>query len=214
MATILVIDDHPIVLQGCRRILEDAGIETVLESANLATGFRLYRAHKPDMIIIDLSLKSGVLDGLNFIRRLRLHDRKIPILVFSMHNDPIVVSQALEAGARGYLLKDSWSNEFLTAFNKVREGGTYISHELASDVVFWNSRGTANPLASMTLRELQILSLIAEGKPYGAIAEEIGVSYKTIANTASQIRNKIGVKSLPELMRVALQHLPNTHSKR
>jgi len=214
MATILVIDDHPIVLQGCRRILEDAGIETVLESANLATGFRLYRAHKPDMIIIDLSLKSGVLDGLNFIRRLRLHDRKIPILVFSMHNDPIVVSQALEAGARGYLLKDSWSNEFLTAFNKVREGGTYISHELASDVVFWNSRGTANPLASMTLRELQILSLIAEGKPYGAIAEEIGVSYKTIANTASQIRNKIGVKSLPELMRVALQHLPTTHSKR
>jgi len=214
MATILVIDDHPIVLQGCRRILEDAGIETVLESANLATGFRLYRAHKPDMIIIDLSLKSGVLDGLNFIRRLRLHDRKIPILVFSMHNDPIVVSQALEAGARGYLLKDSWSNEFLTAFNKVREGGTYISHETASDVVFWNSRGTANPLASMTLRELQILSLIAEGKPYGAIAEEIGVSYKTIANTASQIRNKIGVKSLPELMRVALQHLPTTHSKR
>ncbi|MFV0367747.1 MAG: response regulator [Hyphomicrobiaceae bacterium] len=214
MSTVLVIDDHPIVLQGCKRILEDAGIDTVLESSSLATGIRLYRAHNPEMIIIDLSLKSGVLDGLTFIRRLRLNDRKVPILVFSMHNDPIVVNHALEAGANGYVLKDTWSDEFLTAFNKVREGGAYISHELASEVVFSKSRGSTNPLATMTLRELQILSLVAEGKSYGAIAEEIGVSYKTIANSTSQIKNKIGVHSLPELMRVALQYLPSVRHKR
>lgn len=214
MSTVLVIDDHPIVLQGCKRILEDAGIETVLESASLTNGFRLYRAHSPQLIIIDLSLKSGVLDGLTFIRRLRLNDRDVRILVFSMHNDPIVVNHALEAGANGYLLKDTWSNEFLVAFNKVREGGTYISHELASDLVFAGLRGSSNPLASMTLRELQILSLVAEAKSYGDIADEIGVSYKTIANSISQIKDKIGVRTLPELMRAALQYLPSVQPKR
>ncbi len=214
MSTVLVIDDHPIVLQGCKRLLEDAGIETVLESASLTNGFRLYRAHAPQMIILDLSLKSGVLDGLTFIRRLRLNDRKVRVLVFSMHDDPIVVNHALEAGASGYVLKDTWSDEFLTAFNKVREGGTYISHELASDVVFSRSQGSSNPLGSMTLRELQILSLVAEGKSYGVISDEIGVSYKTIANSISLIKNKIGVRTLPELMRAALQHMPSAHRKR
>jgi two-component system invasion response regulator UvrY len=107
MTRVLVIDDHPIVLQGCRQLLEDAGVEQIVQAQSLADGFRLYRAQKPDVIIVDLAMRTGALGGLSFIRRLRLHDQKTPILVFTMHSDPVIVSRALEVGATGYVLKDT-----------------------------------------------------------------------------------------------------------
>src|SRR5690606_13070537 len=107
MTKVLVIDDHPIVLQGCKRVLQDGGVEHVFQAASLAQGFRQYRAQKPDVIIVDLAVSTGALDGLTFVRRLRIHDKKTPILVFSMHGDPVIVSRALEVGANGFLLKDT-----------------------------------------------------------------------------------------------------------
>jgi DNA-binding NarL/FixJ family response regulator len=208
MTKVLVIDDHPIVLQGCKQVLEDAGVESVMQASSLVEGFRLYRSMRPNLIIVDLSVRSGALDGISFIRRLRVHDKSTPILVFSMHSDPVIVSRTLQVGATGYLLKDTWSDEFIKAFQKVREGAPYISHELASQVAFMEARGSANPLRSLTLRELHTLSLIADGKSYGTIADELHVSYKTVANTASLIKTKLGAKSLPELMRIAIAHLP------
>ena len=214
MTKVLVIDDHPIVLQGCKQVLEDAGVESVTQAATLVEGFRLYRTNRPDVIVVDLSVRSGALDGISFIRRLRIHDKTTPILVFSMHADPVIVSRTLQVGATGYLLKDTWSDEFIKAFQKVREGQPYISHELASEVAFMEARGTASPLRALTLRELHTLSLIAEGKSYGSIADELHVSYKTVANTASLIKTKLGAKSLPELMRIAIAHLPTESGRR
>jgi DNA-binding NarL/FixJ family response regulator len=208
MTKVLVIDDHPIVLQGCKQVLEDAGVESVTQASSLVDGFRLYRSVKPDLIIVDLSVRSGALDGISFIRRLRVHDKKTPILVFSMHTDPVIVARTLQVGATGYLLKDTWSDEFIKAFQKVREGVPYISHELASEVAFMEARGTASPLRALTLRELHTLSLIADGKSYSAI------SYKTVANTASLIKTKLNAKSLPELMRIAIAHLPAETGRR
>jgi len=206
--TVLIIDDHPFVLQGCARILEDTKTARVVQAASLAEGYRQYRATKPALIIVDLSIKSATLGGLSFVRRLRMHDKKTPILVLSMHRDPMIVRRALELGVTGFVLKDAPSEEFLTAFHRVRQGKAYLSQEVASDVVFSEARSTTSPFKSLTLRELQTLQLIAEGKPYGIIAQELNVSYKTIANTCSQIKNKLGARSLPELMRIALKHLP------
>src|SRR5690606_28511564 len=143
--------------------------------------FRQYRAQKPDVIIVDLAVHTGALDGLTFVRRLRIHDKKTPILVFSMHGDPVIVSRALEVGANGFLLKDTWSDEFITAFQRVRDGGSYLCHELAYEVAIMKALGANNPLKSITIRELQTLSLIAEGKPYNVIADELNVRYKTVA---------------------------------
>jgi DNA-binding NarL/FixJ family response regulator len=178
MTRVLVIDDHPIVLQGCRQLLEDAGIKQIVQAQSLADGFRHYRMHKPDVIIVDLAMRTGALGGLSFIRRLRLHDQRTPILVFTMHSDPVIVSRALEVGATGYVLKDTSSDEVLKAFHKVRENRPYLSHDLASEVAFMEARGTSNPLRRMTVRELQTLALVAEGKPYGVIAEHLHVSYR------------------------------------
>lgn len=208
MTKILVIDDHPVVLQGCRRVLEDAGITDIRLASNLIDGFRSYRNDRPDVIIIDLAIKKGVLVGLTFIRRLRVHDKHTPILVLTMHEDPMIASQSLRLGANGYILKDTSSVDIVKALQAVRQGKPFLSHAIASAIAVMETKGRSNPLGDMTLRELQTLELIAQGKQYAAIAEELNVSYKTIANTCSQIKAKLGVKSLPELMRIAIDHLP------
>jgi two-component system invasion response regulator UvrY len=203
MTSVLIIDDHPIVLQGCRRMLEDAGVKTVLEARDATSGYRLYRRHHPDVVIVDLTMQGGGLGGLEVIRRMRSHDPRSRILVFSMHSDPIIAALALEAGATGYVLKDS--DELMTAFDQVRTGTPYLSNDLAMQVALVRTGVRANPLADLTPRELQTLSLLAEGKPYGRIAEELNVSYKTVVNTCSTLKQKLNAKNLPELIRAAVQ---------
>ena len=110
------------MLQGCRQLLEDAGVDDIVQAQTLAVQW-------PDVIIVDLAMRTGALGGLSFIRRLRLHDQRTPVLVFTMHADPVIVSRALEVGATGYVLKDTSSDEVLKAFQKVREGRPYLSHE-------------------------------------------------------------------------------------
>ena len=204
MTGVLIIDDHPIVLQGCRRVLEDAGVENVLEARDLTSGYRLYRRHHPGVVIIDLGMQGSGLGGLSLIRRIRAHEPRTRILVFSMHSDPIIVARALEAGANGYLLKDTSSAELLKAFETVRSGSPYLSNNLAMEVALVRTGVRANPLAELTPRELQTLSLLAEGKPYGRIAAELNVSYKTVVNTCSQLKQKLDARNLPELIRAAV----------
>jgi two-component system, NarL family, invasion response regulator UvrY len=127
--------------------------------------------------------------------------------VLSMHSDPIIVSRALEAGATGYVLKDTSSEDLLKAFAKVQAGTPYLSGDLAMQVALAHTSARQNPLNELTPRELQILSLLAEGKPYGRIAEEINVSYKTVVNVSSQLKQKLDVRNLSELIRTAVQLL-------
>lgn len=214
MTCVLVVDDHPVILEGCSQLLKDAGVCQILQAQTATEGFRLYRSHKPDVIVLDLAMQSGMLNGLSFIRRLRLHDQQTPILVFTMHSDAAIVSRALELGANGYVLKDSPPAEFIKAFRLVREGKPYLSHEVAADVAFKQAREKSNPLRNLTLRELQTLALVAEGKPYGIIASHLNVSYKTVANTCTQLKSKFGVQTLPELMRIAIEHLPSITRER
>jgi two-component system, NarL family, invasion response regulator UvrY len=203
MTSVLIIDDHPVVLQGCRRVLEDAGVDTVLDARDLVSGYRLYRRHWPDVLIIDLALQGNGLAGLSLIQRIKSHDARARILVFSMHSDPVIVARALQAGATGYVVKDTSPEELVQAFEKVRAGAPYLNGDLAVQVALVGVR--RDPLADLTARELRTLSLLADGKSYGRIAEELNVSYKTVVNTCSQLREKLRVKNLPELIRAAVR---------
>jgi two-component system, NarL family, invasion response regulator UvrY len=120
------------------------------------------------------------------------------------------VLRALEAGANGYVLKDMPSEEFLRAFEKVRGGSSYLSGDLASQIAFVRTRTGANPLGAMSGREVQILTLLADGKSYNEIAYELNVSYKTIANICSQLKLKLGVNKLSDLIRIALMRFPQS----
>src|SRR5262245_11711531 len=127
MTSVLIIDDHPIVLQGLRRVLEDAGVKPVLEARDMTSGYRLFRRNRPDVVIVDLAMQGGTLSGLGVIRRMRSHDPSTRILVFSMHSDPTIAARALGAGATGYLIKDTSSDELIKALHQVSLGKTYIS---------------------------------------------------------------------------------------
>ena len=205
MTSVLIIDDHPIVLQGCRRMLQDAGIERVLEASDIKSGYRLYRRHRPDVVIVNLAMQGSGLRGLDVIRRMHSHDPRTRILVFSMHSDPIIAARALEAGATGYVLKDTAADELMEAFDKVRAGTPYLSNDLAMQVALIRTGVRRDPLADLTPRELQTLSLLAQGKAYGRIADELGVSYKTVVNACSQLKQKLNAKTLPDLIRLAVQ---------
>lgn len=207
MTRVLIVDDHPIVLQGCRRMLQDAGMCDVVEAHDADAGYRLYRSHHPEVVVVDLGMQDKGLGGLELIRRISAHDHRVRILVFSMHSDPVIVARALQAGATGYVVKDTSAENFIEAFESVRAGTPYLSGELAMQVALASTHERQNPLANLTPRELQTLSLLAEGKPYSRIAEELNVSYKTVVNVSSQLRQKLDSHNLPELIRAAVQLL-------
>jgi two-component system invasion response regulator UvrY len=213
MTRVLVIDDHPIVRQGCRRVLEDAGHHEILEASSVAEGCELCRRHDPGVAIIDLAMEGKGFSGLDLLRRLRQINGRLPILVFSMHGDPVIVSRAIEAGATGYLLKDTAPEDLLEAFEKVSRGLPYLSPQIATQVALLRMRNPGKPVAAMTPRELQVLALLAEGHPYGQIAGNLGVSYKTVANVCSQLKAKLGARSFPDLIRTAIEFLSSSPSR-
>jgi two-component system, NarL family, invasion response regulator UvrY len=207
MTSVLIIDDHPIVLQGCRRVLEDAGIDQVLAASDMVAGYRLYLRHRPDVAIVDLAIAGKGLGGLDLIRRIRARDAGAHILVLSMHNDPMIVARSLEAGASGYVLKDTSSEELVKAVQQVSSGVPFLSGGLAMKVALTGMGARANPLADLTPRELQVLALLAEGEPYDRIARELSVSYKTVVNVSSQLKAKLGASTLPQLISTAVKLL-------
>jgi two-component system invasion response regulator UvrY len=207
MTSVLIVDDHPIVLQGCRRVLEDAGMTPVLAASDIVAGYRLYRRQRPDVTIVDLAIQGKGLGGFALIRRIKSHDARAHILVLSMHNDPVIVSRSLEAGASGYVLKDTSSEELVKAVQQVSTGAPYLDGELARKVALSGSGARGNPLSDLTPRELQVLALLADGKPYDRIANELNVSYKTVVNVSSQLKQKLKASNLPELVSTAVKLL-------
>lgn len=205
MTSVLIVDDHPIVLQGCRRMLQDAGVAEVIEARDVISAYRLYRRNRPDVAIIDVGMQDKGLGGLELIRRISTHNPHARILVFSMHSEPVIVARALQAGAIGYVVKDTSAENFIEAFENVRIGSPYLSKDLAMQVALANTAARQNPLAELTPRELQALSLLAEGKPYSRIAAELNVSYKTVANLSAQLKQKLDARNLPELIRAAVR---------
>jgi two-component system, NarL family, invasion response regulator UvrY len=201
--SVLIVDDHPILLQGCRRILEDIGIERVIEAQNIAAGYRQFLRHLPDMVVVDLSFQGSGLAGLALVERIKRCNPQARVLVLSMHSDPVVVTRALSAGATGYVIKDTSTEELVRAVNRVLKGLPYLSDDLANTIAF----ARKEPLADLTPRELQTLALLAEGKTYSSIAADLNVSYKTVVNTCWQLRQKLAAKNLQDLVRTAVRLL-------
>lgn len=201
--SVLIVDDHPILLQGCRRILEDIGVERIFEAQNIATGYRQFLRHNPKMVLVDLSFQGNGLAGLALVERIKRHNSQARILVLSMHSDPVVVTRALNAGATGYVIKDTSTEELVRAVDRVLKGLPYLSDDLSSKIVF----ARKGPLTDLTPRELQTLGLLAEGKTYSSIAAHLNVSYKTVVNICWQLRQKLAVRNLQELVSTAVRLL-------
>jgi two-component system, NarL family, invasion response regulator UvrY len=199
---ILIIDDHLVVREGLRRLLSSVPDICVHEATSTQEALVEFRAHRPDLVLLDLNLPNS--SGLELLRRIILEDKRARILVFSMHAEPIYVMHALKAGARGYVSKNAPVDELVTAVKLVANGDPYIEREIASDIVLTQYFGN-DPLQQLTTREIDIMRLLGEGKDLKAISELLGVTYKTIANSCTVIKGKLGVQRTADLIRLTFE---------
>jgi DNA-binding NarL/FixJ family response regulator len=199
---ILIVDDHVIVREGVRRLLANFPDVAVHEAATSANALSAFRSQRPDVVLLDLNLPNS--SGLELLRRLLLEDRTANVLIFSMHAEPLYASRALNSGARGYISKGAPAEELVNAIRRVAEGGRYVEREIAAQMVLMPSAG-ADPLQSLTARETDILRLLGEGQTLAAIAAARGVTYKTVANSCTIIKEKLGVARTTDLIRLALE---------
>ncbi len=203
---ILLVDDHSVVRAGVRRLLESIQGTEIMEAQTGHETLALFRSEEPDLVLLDLNME-GV-GGLELLRRLLLEDKKARVVVFTMHSEPIYAARALKLGAKGYVTKSASADELVAAVRQVADGGHYIEAELASKLAIGQFDGE-DPLHQLSTREVEILRLLGDGKSLTAIAETLGVSYKTVANTCSLIKNKLGLQRTADLIRVSLEHLHN-----
>ena len=199
---ILIIDDHLVVREGLRRLLSSVLDISVHEATSTREALLEFRAHRPDLVLLDLNLPNS--SGLELLRRLVLEDKRARILVFSMHAEPVYVVHALKAGARGYVSKSAPVDELVTAVKLVANGDRYIEREIASDIVLARYF-SHDPLQRLTTREIDIMRLLGEGKDLKAISELLGVTYKTVANACTVIKGKLGVDRTADLIRLTFQ---------
>jgi DNA-binding NarL/FixJ family response regulator len=201
MSDILLVEDHAIVRSGIRRLLADRPATTLKEVATADGALTCLRSGVFDLLILDLNLPG--LGGLELLRRIISAYPVLKILVFSQHTEAVYANRAMDAGARGYVSKNAAPEELLDAIEIVLAGGTAIERDIAQEL---GSRGAEEDayLRPLTQRDMEILRLLADGKSLSQIAEALGVAYKTVANTLSRIKDKLGVSQTADLIRIAI----------
>jgi len=194
--SVLLADPHAILLDGLRALLEAEGLKVVGRAMNGEEAVRLARL-RPDVAIIDISMP-GV-NGIEATRRIRETSPSTQVLILSVHALAHHVEQALRAGAEGYVLKGSSGPELLKAVRAIAEGKRYLSASLAK------STGR-DPLASLTVREREVLQLIAEGKSNAAAGSILGLSPRSVETYRARAMQKLGIEDLPTLVKFAIRH--------
>ena len=199
---VLIVDDHPIIVSGCRALLEGEGDIEVVEAQDGAAGYAAYFDVEPDVAIVDINLPGY--SGLELLRRVIERAPDARLIVFSMNDDPIVAARAIEAGAKGYIAKNDDPALFAGAVKVVAKGGRYLHPEMARRIAFLRADPSPDAISNLSARELEILRLLAAGRTMAEIADALDVSYKTVANNCTQLKQKLGARSAMDLMRIAL----------
>ena len=200
---ILIVDDHPIVASGCRAVLADEPQIVLLEACDAESGERAFSSEHPDICVIDINLPT--VSGFELGRRILARDPSARLIMFSMNDDPAFAARAIGIGARGYVSKTGDPHDLVEAIREVGNGGTYLPPAMARSIAFAGPAFARSPLSKLTSREMEILRLLSAGKSLSEIAWLVHSSYKTVANTSSIIRQKLGVRTSVELVRFAIE---------
>jgi DNA-binding NarL/FixJ family response regulator len=206
MLRVLVADDHPIIRQGLRQIISEAGDMAVIDevSEGLAVLDRV-RAGSCDVVLLDISLPGR--NGIEILKQLKKEYPRLPILMLTMHPEEQYAIRALKAGASGYLTKESTPDELVTAIRKVSTGGKYVSSSLAEKLTYHlGGIDKQSPHETLSDREYQIMLFIASGKTVTQIAKELSLSIKTISTYRSRILEKMIMKNNAELTYYAIKN--------
>jgi two-component system invasion response regulator UvrY len=201
MKQVLVVEDHAIVRAGIRRLLDERGDVEVFEAATGEAGLEEIAMREFALVILDLNLPG--LAGLELLRRIVRQAPAAPVLVFSQHTEAIYATRALETGARGFVSKNATPEELLEAVETILNGGVAIEKDVAAEMAVHDLAEDAY-LRPLTERDLEILRLLSAGDSLSEIADKLGIAYKTVANTLSRIKEKLGVGQTSELIRIAV----------
>lgn len=203
----LIIDDHPVVVEGWERILRLNFPCEVSTAASVIEGWRSWRSNRPDIIVADLTFGDQKVGGIKLIGRIRRLDPGIPILVFTMHRSPILARRALESGANGIVNKDASPGEVCTAMSLVIRGENYLDPRLATQIALMNVPGARSKTGTrLTPREEEILGMITDGMSYRDIADRACISYKTVSNVSLALKEKLGATSIADLVVKGLRY--------
>jgi DNA-binding NarL/FixJ family response regulator len=207
---IVIVDDHPVVREGIRAILQSTGeFEVVGEAGNGAEGLALIEEVKPDVVLCDVRLPDY--SGMQLIQRLRRRQDSVPVLLLSVHDNTEYVLQAVRADANGYLLKDSSPKEIRSAIHKVYEGDRYFSPAVANALaaaIQAKQRGgdVFRRLEQLTPREREVLVLVARGLTNRETAARLNISHRTVETHREHLMRKLELNSTVELVRFAMEH--------
>jgi DNA-binding NarL/FixJ family response regulator len=206
LITLMLADDHTLLREGLRRLLEQAGDITVAGEARDGSEALRQLAMRPwDLIVLDMSMPGR--DGVGLIRQIKADFPKVPILVLTMHGEQQYAVQAIKAGAAGYLTKDSAADELVQAVRKVAAGGRYLSRSLAESIVF-ERHGDVSGLPHLLLsdRELSVFRYLASGMSNSDIARLLCLSIKTVSTYKGRILVKMQLRNQADLVRYAIKH--------
>ncbi len=199
---VLIIDDHPIVLSGCRGLLSSDPAIEMIEATNGKDGMAAYLSERPDVVVIDINLPD--ISGLELTRRIIADDASARILIFSMNDDPVFVAEALKCKAKGYVSKNGDPNAIHEAILQVAAGEVWLPSRMAEKLTVLTLSEANREVAAFTAREIEVLRQLANGKTMSEVADAFRVSYKTIANICTSLRVRIGARTAIEMVAMAL----------
>ena len=214
--SVLLVDDHPIVRQGYRRVLESQGdLHVIAEADNAPDAYAAFKAHDPDVVVMDISMPGA--SGLEAIRNIRARNPRARVLVFTMHNEAVLVKAAFNAGASGFVTKSSAPSAVVNAIRSVARGEHAMSDDIAhvqtvfgqnmrdivAHVLAEDSLSTGSVLDQLGEREIEILRQFAGGATTEQIATHLNLSVKTVQNYHYLIKTKTGARTDAQLVRLA-----------
>lgn len=210
---ILLVDDHPVVRKGLAAVInEQADLHVCAQAGTYDEALEALRSHRPDVALVDLRLEEG--SGLNLIGEMLAVTPELAALVFSMHDDKQFAERAIRAGARGYVMKQEPTETLLEAIRQVRDGEIYLRPDLAPHVMERLIADGGNmqltELDRLSDREVEVLQLMAEGMNRREIAEEMGLSVKTIESYRENMKKKLELRDTVQLAQYAVRALGNT----
>lgn len=208
--TILLVDDHAVVRQGLRNLLTQWGYRIVAEAISGESAIVLWQEHRPTLTLMDLDMPG--MGGLESLQRIIVRNKDAKILVYSMHEDNIYAMRAIQAGAKGYVVKTDDINILLEAVDKIIKGGKFIGQKLAQHLAMDLINEKNKPLEKLSPREFEVFRQIAAGHSLTMISDSLNISYKTAANIQTAIRQKLEVSTTANLVHMAIQ-FGVTHSR-
>jgi two-component system, NarL family, invasion response regulator UvrY len=205
MIKVVVVDDHAVVREGLKRIIsENPGMAVTGEAGDGHEAMRVIQSEPCDVVLLDITMPNK--SGLDVLKQLHAQSPRLPVLVLSMHSEDQYAVRVLRAGAAGYLTKESAPAKLVQAIRKVVRGGKYVSPTLAERLVYdLDADSSKAPHEILSDREYQVLCMIASGKTVTQIAEELGLSVKTISTYRVRMLEKLNMKNNAELTRYAIK---------